>query len=179
MTPQDKISIVLSGLKDKSEISPNSKIVEFRFNFNFLALGILMAKDEVNILLKLEKEGILKFHFPKINTWTGVSASNGEITKKDALLQLGEINIELLDGFNAYYNKHCKKRLSFWLLESKTWPLPSPIYEIRIFCIWVRKYWKWTVPTIAMIGGLLIYDYSRAFGNIKILYNYLVSLFIK
>lgn len=68
MTPEEKIYSVLDHIERERRISPNPSLIEFKFTDNVVGAGIVMGGDERKILLKLEKEGVIKLHFSAIDS---------------------------------------------------------------------------------------------------------------
>lgn len=68
MTPEEKIYKVFDRIERERRISPNPDLIEFKFYDNFVAGGMVTASDERKILLKLEKENVIKLHFSAIDS---------------------------------------------------------------------------------------------------------------
>ncbi len=62
MTPEQKIAKVFKQIKDESAINPDSSWMKFDFNYYVVGAGILSEDEERRILLKLEKEEIIKLY---------------------------------------------------------------------------------------------------------------------
>ena len=65
MNSRQKIAKVLKEIKNESEISPNPKYVEFKFYPDIICVCDGLNDDEKKkILLKLQKEKVIKIHLP-------------------------------------------------------------------------------------------------------------------
>lgn len=104
MEPQEKICKVLKYIKDQSEINADPTIMTFNFNTRLVGTGIVSGDEERRILHKLEKEGVIKFLYPKNSIIVPVLGPND-----DPLTGFTSINIKLKPEFENYYSSQCKK----------------------------------------------------------------------
>lgn len=105
MTSNEKICQILKDIKEQSEINPNPKFVDFKFNFHIVGAGILVADEERRILLKLENEKVIKLIIPE------EMDPSCTITASEYLMSgdVPNIGIGLDDDFEKKYCERCKK----------------------------------------------------------------------
>lgn len=99
MTPEEKIYSVLDHIGRERKISPNPNLIEFKFNDHVVGAGIVTSDDERKILLKLEKENIIKLHFSSINSEI-YRMLEPDISKRK------NIQIEALSKFEGEYMRY-------------------------------------------------------------------------
>ncbi len=157
MTGRQKILQVLEHIKHESEINPDPEWIEFNFSMSNFP-GMLNADQEVRILTKLENEEVLKICLPKEGTMEGLS-----------------VPIKILP---AFYPKYYLYRLTSF--DENNWNLFNPFWLAWKFILGVSLVveWLWRknkLITIAFstLGGLLVYDWTLAWKNFKVILVYL------
>lgn len=165
MTPEEKIYKVLDQIENERKISPDSSLVEFKFYDNFFAAGMVSANDERKILLKLEKEGVIKLHF---------SAIYSEIYRmlEPDLSKRHSIQVMVLPKFEDEYKKYKKllrRGKNYWKLWNPLWwGRNAVIFSANVF---KKHILKSSVATVVL--AFLAYDYSSAWKNIKWIADFL------
>jgi hypothetical protein len=101
MSPQEKIAAVLKKIEDKSLISEEQGEVRFDFNDRIVAGGLVFGEDEREILLKLNKEGVVKLIFSD-----GEEAIRYNFDLRQRLLNSSFTKIEILNTFYKYKKKY-------------------------------------------------------------------------
>jgi len=174
MTGRQKILQVLKDIKRDSEINPNPEWVEFKFNTSVVGAGILSDDEEKRILIKLEKEGILEIHLPDGKD-DEQGAMLSQYTPIEFMMESNSIWIKILPQF---YRKYFWYGLtSFgennWNLVNPFWLLWQLIKGIVLLIEWLRNKSKVVTLIFGTLGGLLVYDWSLAWKNLKLI---LISL---
>ena len=177
MTGRHKILRVLKDIKQESEINSDPQWVKFKFNTSVIGAGFLTDEEEKRILIKLEKEGVLKIHLP-----------DGENDEQEALLS-GYTPIEFmmksdyiwLEILPQFYQKYLWYSLtSFedngWNYINPFWLLWHFIKGATILIGWLWRKSKVFTVILGTLGGLLVYDWSLAWKNIKTILIYLKIL---
>jgi len=173
MTRKQKILQVLKNIKHESEINSNPKWVEFKFNASVVGEGSLTNDQKKRILIKIEKDGIIEIHIPdKMND------QEKTMTPIEFMMKHNFIWIKILPPF---YKKY------FWynlisLVDNK-WNYINPFWILwqLIRCIVFLIEWLWdkskvVTIIISMFSGILVYNWSLAWKNIKIILDYLEIL---
>ena len=174
MVGRQKILSVLKCIKRHSEINPYPDRILFEFNNSVVGSGILFADEEKRILSKLYKEGILKTYLDEHGT------------EEVNLIQypepfLGDLSFVYIKIFPAFYRKY------FWYsltsFGENGWNFMNPFWIcwqfIRGFIFFLEWLWgksKIATLLIGALGGLLVYDWSRAWENLKIILGFLKIL---
>lgn len=159
MTPEEKIYSVLDHIEKERKISPNPNLIGFKFNDHVVGAGIVTGDDERKILLKLEKENVLKLHF---------SAINSEIYRilEPDINKRKNIQVEVLHNFETEYKKYkklSKKEKNYWKIYNPLWWVFCCLsYLFELF----KKYKIKSVITTTFFA-FLAYDYSTAWKNVK------------
>jgi len=162
MNSRQKIFSILEDIKKESEINPDPRRVLFKFNTNVFGVGILSDSEEKKILLKLQKEGIVKLHKPTNN----ILIDRRTIEK--FMNDRNFIWVEILEGFNRKYwiYKFCSASFNFWNFSNPFWW----IYQLILFLIkipgTILKH-KLISVAISIVVTLLIIDYSMAWKNLE------------
>lgn len=174
MTGRQKILQVLKDIKRDSEINPNPEWVEFKFNTSVVGAGILSDDEEKRILIKLEKEGVLEIHLPdgKDNEQ---DAMLSQYTPTEFMMESSSIWIKILPQF---YRKYFWYNLtSFdensWNLINPFWLLLQLVRSVITLIEWLWNKSKVVTLIFGTLGGLLVYDWSLAWKNLKLI---LISL---
>jgi len=170
MTGRQKILKVLKHVKKESEINPNPKWVEFKFNTNVMGAGILTDDQEKRILMKLENEGVIKIHLPDAKDDMDESYLS-TFTPTEYMMESNSIWIEILPAFRNKYFLY-----NLIAFDSNAWNFINPFWLIWKFCeviIFLLKWlWQKSKALFIFFGGLgsfLAVDYSLAWKNVKIL----------
>ncbi|NQU99212.1 MAG: hypothetical protein HQ538_00590 [Parcubacteria group bacterium] len=166
-----KIAKVMKQIKEDSEINPNSKWVEFKLNTNFIAPGVLMADEEERILLKLQKEGIIKLHIPET---PGEEGRYSAYTPDEFMHETKLIWVEILDGFNKKYRyyRFYLGEINWWKIINPFWWLSLPFIVLIKIVKLIKKYLLISAITFLItLLGLLAIDYSLAWKNLKSIFN--------
>lgn len=98
MEPEEKIYKVLDRIYKESKISPDPKLIEFIFN-RAIGGGMVSGQDERKILLKLEKENIIKLQSPDIY-------QKYTILKEHDINSRKSVKLKMLDEFEKAYEKY-------------------------------------------------------------------------
>ncbi|MCK5510075.1 hypothetical protein KAI65_00830 [Candidatus Parcubacteria bacterium] len=150
MSSKEKIYSILYRLKEENELSPTNDFFVYKFTTsNFI--GTCPTKgEEINILLKLKKEKIIKIIIPD-------ELKEGIIRNKKSLLRsLKGIQIELLSDFDKYYRR-CKKDISQGNKSQERWNYVNPFW-----CFWQLLILAWKHKIISgiitvVVGGLIVH----------------------
>jgi hypothetical protein len=155
MSPEEKIAKVLYRIKNEMGISPNSNLVEFRFN-NVVGLGSVFYEDEIKILLKLQNENVIKIE----------SMSYGD---RD-----GKASIRILDNFLSCYKKYEKylynnESGNYWNYINPLWLLwqVSLLFWKSMQLLWRHKVISSVVAMVISLITLLTSDYSKISENVN------------
>lgn len=166
MSPQEKIAEVFKKIKDKSEISPNSKWVSLEFqccfkeNRNrFLNNKEKKAEKEKTILLKLETDGFIKLHQPEFFMDGCLVSPPMPEMPEDFIREAKEVLVELLPKFNQGFKKYGKYLKSS---QKNYWKILNPIWWVWLLWIFVKKHKIISVSTI--FSGLIVYYIEHRFG---------------
>ncbi len=176
MTRRQKILQVLKDIKHESEINPNPEWVEFKFNTSpngsLGGSGILTDDQEKRILMKMEKDGIIEIHFPdgkNIQEKATLIMHASMYTPTEYMMENDFILIKILQPF---YRKY------FWytltsLVDNK-WNYINPFWDLwqlfKIVVLFIRWLWnrsKVITLVLGTLSGLLVYDWSLAWKNLK------------
>jgi len=168
MTGRQKILQVLKDIKQESEINANPEWVEFKFNTSVFGAGILTDDQEKRILIKLEKERIVEIHLPNPEDVVQ-KATLSQYTPIEFMMQSNTIWIKILPSF---YRKYFWYRLtSFgnnkWNIINPFWLLWQLIRGVVFLVEWLWDKSKVATLTLGTLGGLLVYDWSLAWRNLK------------
>lgn len=166
MNAKQKITSVLKQIKEEGEINPDTRWVRFDFNVYIAGAGILSADEERRILLKLQKEKIIKLHLP--NNDGSLSA----YSPKEFMMEHNFILIEILDSFYKkflVYKILYSESLDFWKIINPLWWLWQLILFIYSLLKIVAKTIKDNaiVSLIILIITVLAFDYTMAWQNFK------------
>jgi len=173
MTGRQKILQVLRDIKRESEINPNPEWVEFKFNTSIVGVGFLTDNQEKRILIKLEKEGVLEIHLPDGED-DEQEAMLSQYTPVEFMMQSNTIWIKILPSF---YHKYFWYNLTSlgennWNIINPFWILWQLIKSITAFIEWLWNKSKVATLALGTLSGLLVYDWSLAWKNIKIVWNF-------
>lgn len=173
MTSKQKILWVLRHIKDEREIKADSSWITYEFNLHVVGSGIVSADDELKILFKLKKENIIDLELPKnIDvkevTRNGLSSTkmcNGskvKILPKFARTYYWYSIVNVLENKWNYINP-------FWLV----FQLLKGLKFLIEYCFQKNK-----IITIifSVIAGLLVYDWTLAWQNLKIIIEFFKTL---
>lgn len=153
MNSKEKIFDILYKLKEKSELSPNDNFFVFKFTpLNFIGSG--PTKDEeINILLKLEKEKLIKIIIPN-------ELEEGIVRSEKSLLNsLKGVQVELLSSFDEYYKKY-KKDINHSNKSPGRWNYVNPFW-----LFWQLLILAWKHKIISeIVGGLIVAYFVYFFG---------------
>lgn len=174
MSPKRKIAQVLRDIKENSEINPNPEWVEFKFNTSVVGAGILSDDEEKRILIKLEKEGVLEIHLPdgKDNS---EEAMLSQYTPTEFMMESNSIWIKILPKF---YRKFFWYNLTsfgenHWNLVNPFWILWQLVRGVVSFIEWLWNKSKIMTLVFGTSGGILVYDWSLAWKNLKAVLSFL------
>lgn len=177
MTGRQKILQVLKDIKRESEINPNPEWVEFRFNTSVVGAGILSDDEEKRILIKLEKEGILKIHLPDGRD-DEEEALLSQYTPIEFMMERNSVWVEILPKF---YRKYFWYKLSSfggntWNIVNPFWITWQTIRSIFFFIEWIWDKSKTATLILGTIGTLLIYDWALAWKNLEAVSEFLKKI---
>src|SRR4030042_3933830 len=177
MTPNEKIASVLNNIKNESEISPNSKRIEFRFNDHVVGFGIVAGEDERKILLKLQKEKVIKIElmpYHKDNIY------KLHYKLEEFIFRADKVMVEIRDNFYSYYEKYkifldSQEEINYWNLVNPFWLVWQAILSFKNFLklVWKHRITKIISLVVAVLAlaaaiiTLLTSDYSKIGDNLN------------
>lgn len=170
MNAKQKIFSVMKQIKEESEINPDSRWVKFNFNVYIVGAGILNDDEEKRVLLKLQKEKIIKLHLPDEDQ------GSLEVYKQEEFMMKNKfIFIEILDNFYKKYQIYVLfySRLDFWKITNAFWWL----WELILFVYGLLKIAAKTIKNNAIISSIVLiitvlaFDYAMAWKNLKYIIN--------
>lgn len=177
MTGRQKIQKVLQKIQSEIEISPNPKRVGFHFNTLVMGSGILPDRVEKNILVKLAKKGALEICYPNIEK-NELQILGKEEDSIRLIEDEDEVLLKISSNFGIisfYYNL-----LSY---TDNKWNYLNPFWLIWQFIksawLLINYFWKKSkllTGLFGIIGTLLVYDWSSAWKNLKIILKFLKIL---
>lgn len=170
MEPEEKIYHVLNSIDKERKISPDSRLVEFEFNDHVVGFDVVIGSEERKIILKLEREGVIKVHYPEIRSEI-YRINENDIFERDS------VGIEILNKFEAELKKY--KKLSSE--KNDYWKLSNPVFWIYWAFLWLFEFFKKHKIVGSIFGSvsfLLVYDYSLAWKNIGFIVS-VISKFFK
>jgi len=177
MTGRQKIFRVLKDIKRESEINPNPEWVEFRFNTSVVGAGILTDDQEKRILIKLEREGVVEIHLPDGKD-DEQDAMLSQYTPKEFMMGNNLILIKLLTPFYRKYFWY--KLTSFgennWNFINPFWILWQLIKGVFLLIEWLWGKSRVMTLVLGTLGGLLVYDWSSAWKNLRVILTFLKIL---
>lgn len=177
MTGKQRILQVLKDIKRESEINPNPEWVEFKFNTSVVGAGILSDDEEKRILIKLEKEGVLEIHLPDGKD-DSEEAMLSQYTPTEFMMESNSIWIKILPKFNRKYFWY--NLTSFgggnWNLVNPFWILWQLVKGVIYLVEWLWSKSKVVTLIFGTLGGLLVYDWSLAWKNLKTILIFLKIL---
>ncbi|MFA6896912.1 MAG: hypothetical protein WCQ96_01360 [Patescibacteria group bacterium] len=165
MNAKRKIGKVLKQIKEESEINPDSRWVRFIFNTRLVGAGILSDDEEKRILLKLQKEKIIKLHLPDCDDGFEPFAPEELIKHYNIVL------VEILDGFDKKYQiyKLFYSDFDFWEITNLLWWLWKLLLFVSvgiIKCATIVKDNK-IISLVFFILAMLASDYAMAWQNLR------------
>lgn len=173
MKAKKKILTVLKKIKEKSEINPDKKQIKFRCDDL-----VLTNTDIVNIIIKLQAEGIVKLHIPEShNDSDEYKAAISQSTPEEFFAEQKFILVELLQGFNFYYYKEWLK--SFDAIIYYTNPFWVLLSLVKNFFSFIKYLWnknKFIFSVVSLLATFLVYDWSRAWNNLNIFFNFIKDI---
>lgn len=186
MKTEQKIAQVLKKIKDESEISLDPKWVKFNFNkIGLIGDGILSADEERKILLKLQKEEIIRLDTCKktddeeidVEAIVVLSPFN-PVNPEKFMFESSFIWVEILKGFNKKYRLYrfySKDNINYWNFVNPFWWIWKAILLVLKITkiIWKHK----IISFIFTIIGLLALDYSMAWENLNHIIDFIKEEF--
>ena len=170
MTGRQKILQVLKDFKRESEISPNSKWVQFTFNKSIAGVGILDCLDEEKILTKLEKDKVIKVYEYEYGEGGELHLNGNPLGA--VCLNINSLWIELLPSFKRKYFWYSitSFRENAWNFVNPFWLLWQMVKGLSFVVEWLwnkSKIVTLALGTVGTVSGLLVFDWSSAWKNLK------------
>ena len=173
MSGRWKVVEILNHIKRESEINPDPKWVDFRFNTSVVGQGILNDDQERRILLKLEKENVLEIHLPNPRN-EEEEAMLSSYMPIEFMMESNGIRIKILP---AFYRKYFWYKLTsldenVWNIVNPFWILWKLVRGITSLIEWLWSKSKVTTLVIGGLGGIVVYDWSLAWRNVGIVLEF-------
>ncbi len=178
MTSKQKIAEVLEEIKEKSDISLDSKSVMIEFYPDMVIAGSCDDKDKKDILLKLQHEKIIKIKLP--DERGGIENGQLSVYAPEEFMLNSEckgIRVEILKDFSRKYwfcRIFCLKNIDYWNLVNPFWWIWKMILLIGNLIIFI---WKHKIPSfILAIASLMALNYSIVWQNFNNILNFIKKL---
>lgn len=168
MEPQEKICKVIKYIKDKKEISPNPKRIEFIFSTSIVGAGIVTDDEKRDILLKLEKEGLIKI----ISLFRFTDDRFKNLSHEGYVRSADKVFIESLEELDKYHKENCKVVEKVQVLKTiNFWHYSNPFWWLWQLWLFIRKHK--IISSVIILITLLGIDYSQTWRNIKFIISLL------
>jgi len=169
MNAKQKIGRVLKQIKEDGEINPDSRWVRFIFNTRLVGARILSDDEEKRILLKLQKEKIIKLHLPDCED------DFEPFPPEEFIEHYSIVLVEILDGFDKKYQIYrlFYSGCDFWEITNPLWWLWRFIELVQVLLKpFVKIIKDNAIPSfIIFIMTILAIDYAIAGENLKSFMN--------